>query len=289
MKEKKNVELENTEDNINKEIIDNLINNMIFVEGGQFTMGDYIAQEKELEAADENENEDEVEVDECVVDEDEDEEDLIEDYIFEDGQEAHKVTLSSFYISKYPVTQKEWKAVMGYEPINYKGDNYPVNFISWNSCQEFIKKLNELTNETFSLPTEAQWEFAAKDGKKNCFSYLFGYSEIPDFIASYDCSCLQKVGLMESNYLGIFDMIGCIDEWCNDWYDVQYYKESPLNNPTGPKTGCNKVFRGGNWKHDSCECCVFRRKKAIPELEEDTLGFRLCLNELKNKSSQILD
>ena len=159
---------------------------------------------------------------------------------WDDEKPAHQVTLTNdYYIGKYEVTQTLWQAVMGNNPSNFKGDNLPVERVSWYDCQEFISKLNSITGKTFRLPTEAEWEYAARGGKKSRGYQYSGSSNISD-VAWYTDNSGSKthaVGSKQANELGIYDMAGNVWEWCQDWHEE--YTGSSQINPTGANSGLN--------------------------------------------------
>ena len=163
---------------------------------------------------------------------------------------VHTVTVSSFYIGKTEVTQELWVAVMGSNPSYFKkGGNYPVESVSWNDVQEFLKKLNAITGKQYRLPTEAEWEYAARGGNKSRGYKYSGGNNIED-IAWYEGNSSQEthpIATKAPNELGIYDMSGNVMEWCQDWYNSEYYSQSPSNNPQGASSGINRVLRGGSW------------------------------------------
>lgn len=199
----------------------------------------------------------------------------------QDEQPIHRVTLNSYYIGKYEVTQKEWNDIMNDNP-NYEEDcsNCPVEGISWIDIQEFIKKLNSKTGKIFRLPTEAEWEFAAKGGIK---SQKFAYSG-SNVVADVSWSSLKKdkkihsVGQKKPNELGIYDMSGNVWEWCNDLYDGNYYTISPTVNPTGPTIGKDRVLRGGAFYSQSNDIRVTARYRFFPTFKTNANGFRLAMS-----------
>ena len=198
----------------------------------------------------------------------------------EDEKPVHRVTLTNnYYIGKYEVTQALWKIVMGSNPSNSKGDNLPVEKVSWNDCQKFISKLNKLTGKSFRLPTEAEWEYAARGGNKSCGYQYSGSNTIGD-VAWYDGNSGSKthaVGTKEPNELGIYDMTGNVWEWCQDWYGS--YSGSPQTNPTGAVSGSFRVLRGGCWGISAEYCRSSCRGSNTPGSRNNFLGLRLVLSE----------
>lgn len=159
----------------------------------------------------------------------------------------HQVTLSSYKIGKTEVTQKLWELVMGSNPSEVIGPDLPVNCVSWDQCQEFISKLNKMTGYNFRLPTEAEWEFAARGGMKSK-GYVFSGSNEIDEIAWFSKNSNYKpqaVAKKKPNELGLYDMSGNVNEWCNDWFLLFDKDEKPANNPQGPQEGGKHVYRGG--------------------------------------------
>ncbi|MEF2644124.1 MAG: SUMF1/EgtB/PvdO family nonheme iron enzyme, partial [Paramuribaculum sp.] len=196
-----------------------------------------------------------------------------------DEKPVHSVSVSSFSIGKYEVTQKLWKAVMGSNPSHFKGDNLPVENVSWDDVQTFIRKLNQKTGKHYRLPTEAEWEFAARGGNRSR-GYKYSGSNDIGSVAWYDDNSNRKthpVGKKSPNELGIYDMSGNVYEWCQDWYDGKYYSSSPYSNPKGPSTGSYRVFRGGGWYSCAGACRVSYRFSYSPDDHYDNLGFRLAL------------
>lgn len=192
---------------------------------------------------------------------------------------AHRVTLSGYYIGKYPVTQKQWIEIMGSNPSESEGDNLPVGNVSWNDAQEFICKLNARTGKNYRLPTEAEWEFAARGGNSSC-GYKYSGSDNPDAVAWYDensDSKTHEVGLKSPNELGIYDMSGNIWEWCQDFFDG--YRRSAKTNPQGPTSGMSRVMRGGSWDSYATNCRVSFRSLFMPDFQIAVYGFRLALDE----------
>ena len=196
-----------------------------------------------------------------------------------DEKPAHQVTLSDYKIGKYEVTQAQWKAVMGNNPSNFSGcDKCPVDNVSWNDVQEFIIKLNEKTGKTYRLPTEAEWEFAARGGKNSNKSKYSG-SNILDEVAWHDGTSggkTHEVGTKAANDLGIYDMSGNVWEWCQDRYGD--YDASSKTNPKGASSGSKRVLRGGSWDCNPQNCRVSNRhNNGAPDFRDSTRGFRLVL------------
>jgi len=197
-----------------------------------------------------------------------------------DERPVHEVMLSDYYIGKFEVTQGVWKAVMGSNPSYFKkGDDYPVEYVSWNEAQEFCTKLSELTGKTYALPTEAQWEYAARGGNKSKGYKYSGSNDIED-VAWYgdnSNSSTHPVGQKQPNELGIYDMSGNVWEWCSDWYSSNYYSNSPSIEPKGPSSGSYRVLRGGGWDGDARHCRVSYRYPYYPIGSYDFYGFRVVL------------
>ena len=218
---------------------------MIYVEGGSFVMGCTSEQS------------------DCISDE----------------RPAHRVTVNSYYIGETEVTQELWSAVMGRNPSYYTGSQRPVEQVSWNDCQKFINKLNQLTGRKFRLPTEAEWEYAARGGKKSK-AYKYSGSNTLDNVAWYTNNSGNQTHNVKTkfpNELGIYDMSGNVREWCQDWYGSGYYANSPQANPTGPSSGFYRVLRGGSWLSFAQNCRVARRSSNTPSLSSGNVGFRLIL------------
>ena len=196
-----------------------------------------------------------------------------------DEKPVHQVTLTNdYYMGKYEVTQALWEAVMGSNPSNFKGDNLPVETVSWNDCLGFISKLNSMTGRKFRLPTEAEWEYAARGGKKSRGYQYSGRSKISN-VAWYDGnsgSWTHPVGTKQANELGIFDMTGNVWEWCQDWYGS--YSSSSQTNPTGDTSGSFRVSRGGSWFNDAGFCRSSYRFTSTPDGRRFNLGLRLALS-----------
>jgi len=260
-------------DNGSDEDNDALAGEMILVRGGTFTMGCTPEQEEE-----------------CTGDE----------------YPRRQVTLSDFYIGKYEVTQKQWREIMGidirqqydrfwvsHSAIAGEGDNYPMYYVSWYEVQEFIWKLNMKTGKNYRLPTEAEWEYAARGGNKSEGYKYSGSNDIKEVGKLYEYGLSAKesrarfgtqvVGLLKANELGIHDMSGNVWEWVNDWY-----RHNPLmviensvgdaqTNPRGPASGTFRMYRGGGWGMGGgpSHARVSARGGGVPSYRYSTLGFRL--------------
>lgn len=197
-----------------------------------------------------------------------------------DEKPVHSVTLTkSYYIGETEVTQELYKAVMGTNPSYHTGNQRPVEKVSWNDCQTFITKLNELTGQTFRLPTEAEWEFAARGGNESK-GYTYSGSNTIGNVACYSGNYSSGHNVVKTkapNELGIYDMSGNVWEWCQDWYSSSYYSSSPSTDPTGPTSGSSRVYRGGSWVYNASYCRVAYRNGDSPSCAYDILGFRLAL------------
>lgn len=215
---------------------------------------------------------------------------------------VHSVTLSDYYIGKFEVTQGLWMVVMGSNPSNFKkGDNYPVDRVSWNDVQTFLTKLNQLTGKKYALPTEAQWEYAARGGigiGRSVYVWSDGFSVLHfefgssgggvatkysgsddiDEVAWYTNNSggsTHPVGTKRPNALGIYDMSGNVEEWCSDWYGS--YSNESQTNPTGPSSGSARVLRGGSRSEIARRCRVSFRNCYFPSRGGIDFGFRVVL------------
>lgn len=228
-------------------VLDSLITNIVYVSGGTFTMGATSEQGSDAE---------------------------------DDEKPTHSVTVSSFYICKYEVTQAIWNAVMGATPSYFEGDDLPVTYVDFNDCQKFIRKLNALTGKNFRLPTEAEWEFAARGGNKSRGYKYAGSNNIGD-VAWYDDNSggeVCPVGTKSPNELGLYDMSGNVWEWCQDWYGD--YSSASQTNPTGAGSGSYRVLRGGSWPDYARRCRSSFRCYYAPDDPHYTFGLRLVLSQL---------
>jgi len=162
-----------------------------------------------------------------------------------DEKPVHRVTISGFLMGRYEVTQGEWKTVMGREHAGFKGNDFPVQFVTWKDTQEFIARLNQSNDGyTYRLPTEAEWEYACRAGTTT------DYADELQWLAWYLGNSDQRVhpvGHLHPNAWGLYDMHGNVTEFCQDWYDANYYRDSPATDPQGPTNGQQRVFRGGSF------------------------------------------
>ena len=196
-----------------------------------------------------------------------------------DEKPKHQVTLSSYYIGETEVTQALWTAVMGNNPSEFNGDNLPVDNVSWEDCQTFIGKLNDLTGKSSRLPTEAEWEYAARGGNRSNHTQYSGGSMIDD-VAWYRGNSGNKthsVKTKKPNELGLYDMSGNVYEWCQDWYGS--YGSNAQTNPTGPDSGSRRVVRGSSWGGSDRFCRTSSRHDISPGNHYFHLGLRLALSE----------
>ena len=213
----------------------------------------------------------------------------------DDEKPIHSVTLSDYYIGETEVTQELWEAVMGSNPSRFTGNNQrPVESVSWKDCQKFIKELNRLTGKEFRLPTEAEWEYAARGGKYSR-GYWYSGSNDADEVAWYwqnsgdkylseawnydsiiENNCkTHPVKTKKVNELGLYDMSGNVYEWCNDWYGS--YQSNSQTNPTGPSEGEYRVLRGGSWCNGDRSVRVSLRSRSTPAYRSYICGLRLAL------------
>jgi formylglycine-generating enzyme required for sulfatase activity/TolB-like protein len=229
---------------IKKQAFESITQNMVYVQGGTFTMGCTFDQESDCDS---------------------------------DEKPSRRITVNSFHISKYEVTQGLWEFVMENNPSFFKGYNRPVECVSWDDVQEFIHKLNAMTGKNYRLPTEAEWEYAARGGMQSR-NYKYSGSNIIDEVAWYydnSGSETHSVGTKKANELGIYDMSGNVYEWCQDWYD-KYSKRTQIN-PQGSSNGSNRVIRGGNVYFNENYCRVANRHRKNPNGCDNDIGFRVVL------------
>ena len=201
---------------------------------------------------------------------------------------VHEVCVDDFYLGKYEVTQGQWKSIMESNPSNesFCGDNCPVGNVGWNDAQDFISRLNSRSGGSkYRLPTEAEWEYAARSGGKserysggNDINSVAWYNEnslIFDPKTQVEEMRLHPVGTKAPNGFGIYDMAGSVWEWTNDWYGSNYYSSSPRNNPAGPDSGVDRVVRGGCVTGEAYNMRTARRNGYTPDTRRPSLGFRL--------------
>ena len=216
---------------------------MLKVEGDTFTMGVSVSQDDDSES---------------------------------DERPVHTVVLSDFYIGETEVAQNLWQLVMGSNPSYFVDASLPVEQVSWNDCQKFIERLNDLIGSDFRLPTEAEWEYAARGGNKR-HGYKFAGSNNIDDVAWFVDNSEDKthpIKLKDSNELGIYDMCGNVSEWCNDWYGN--YSSGIRIDPQGPTSGTNRVCRGGRWNSYAVGCRITARASLRPENKTRYIGLRLA-------------
>ncbi|MBQ9568977.1 MAG: formylglycine-generating enzyme family protein [Alloprevotella sp.] len=228
------------------EAIDSLMAHMVSVEGGTFTMG--ATEEQKTDVA-------------------------------KDERPLHEVTLSDFKIGRYEVTQAQWVAVMGQNPSKEQGDDLPVTNVSWDDCQQFLKRLNEMTGHAFRLPTEAEWEYAARGGKLARPTQYAGEADNPRECGWYVANSGYKVhavGGKKANELGLYDMSGNVWEWCDDWY-VEY-TDTARTNPryTQQVGGEGRVDRGGAWDSQAASLRTSYRDSGQPGTRVANVGFRIA-------------
>lgn len=197
----------------------------------------------------------------------------------ESAQPIHMVTLSrDYFMAETEVTQELWEAIMGSNPSQLKGGQRPVHNVSWEDCQDFINKLRDLTGVSFRLPSEAEWEFAARGGVLSK-GYTYAGSNSIDDVAYYDVS-LEKgpfvVKQKRPNELGLYDMTANVFEWCQDWYSSSYYSISPDIDPVGPDEGKGRVQRGGCFNYSYSKCTNAAREWNSIDSRGWVFGFRLA-------------
>ena len=200
---------------------------------------------------------------------------------YDNEKPIHTITVSDFSIGKTEVTQAQWVAIMGSNPSIFRGDNLPVEQVSWNDVQVFIGKLNSNTGKTYRLPTEAEWEYAAGGGGNNPTKWAG--TDTVGRLGNYawysvnSNNTTHPVREKQPNELGLYDMSGNVYEWCSDWNGSNYYVNSPQNNPKGPSSGSYRVIRGGSWCFDAQDCRSLYRNGYAPGGRDIYLGFRLAL------------
>lgn len=198
------------------------------------------------------------------------------------GEKVHQVCVDGFFMGTYEVTQGQYQKIMGTNPSHFKacGLNCPVENVSWEDAQEFIRQLNERTGRNYRLPYEAEWEYAARSGGKN--EQFAGTSDLDDlggyaWFGDNSGKKTHAVGTRRPNGLGLYDMSGNVWEWCKDWYSDDYYAKSPQKNPRGPLSGSDRVLRGGSWNGSAGYARAAIRYYFTPGIRNHFLGFRLVL------------
>ena len=204
----------------------------------------------------------------------------------DDEYPIHVVSLDDFYIGETEVTQRLWTAVMGDNPSSFTGDlDMPVERVMWIECQTFVSKLSELTGISFRLPTEAEWEYAARGGRYSQ-GYVFSGSNDVDEVAWHTGDCTHVVGQLKPNELGLYDMSGNVFEWCQDW--KADYDMFPAENPTGPEDGENRIRRGGSWGGSPHGQRVSYRNYELPNIRWNYIGMRLAASEIEDQLDGIV-
>lgn len=239
---------------------------MVYVEGGEFTMG--LTKDQKWKEPDS----------------------IVEKF-------TRETKLDSYYIGKFEVTQAQWKAVMGTTLSDILsenrwfsfglGDNYPMYDVSWNDVQEFCKKLSEQTGKKYVLPTEAQWEYAARGGVHKTKTMYAGSNDIEAVAWFYENSYnlgsghpdygTHLVGMKKANALGIYDMSGNVWEWCSDWFSDAGYDKNDDYNPQGSAEGAYRVVRGGGWGTIASSCRVSFQGYIDPNYRSADIGFRMVV------------
>ena len=210
-------------------------------------------------------------------------------YGYDDERPVHEVTLTPFMMSKYEVTQQLWNLIMNDNPSTVLGDSLPVNNVCWDECQTFIAKLNQKTGKSFRLPTEAEWEFAARGGINandlgtgNGYQYAGGYHNLKSmdpYVWYVDNSnnTPHKIGTKKPNELALFDMSGNVCEYVQDFFSLSYSSEAQQN-PTGAATGDSHVYRGGSYERPTWQCRLSSRFGNNPAERREECGFRLAMD-----------
>ena len=239
-KKKKNKMTEIVLPIVSKEFLDSIQNNMVWVTGGRFVMGSNASEA--------------------------------------DERPAYEVVVDGYAISKYPVTQRQWVIIMKSNPSEFKGcDQCPIDKVSWDDAQQFIETLNALTGKKYSLPTEAEWEYAAKGGLQQKQFRYSGSDNVDEagWYAGNSGRHPHPVGEKKPNAIGLYDMCGNVWEWCLDWYNKNYYEQNESNNPMGPSSGSGRVRRGGSWFTQAASCKTTTRNSVKQDYKDDLGGFRL--------------
>jgi formylglycine-generating enzyme required for sulfatase activity len=203
---------------------------------------------------------------------------------FEDSRPAHRVRIAApFYLGIFPVTQREWTKAMRSNPSGFKGEDLPVEKVSWDDCQEFVKRLNEGdTGGGYRLPTEAEWEHACRSGTRSIYQHGDDERDLVNYgwFRINSKGQTHPVGQKKPNAWGLYDMVGNVYEWCSDWYDKEYYKDffgdEIFQAPAGPAAGYERVMRGGSWETEAISCYSGVRGFTLPGTKKSSIGFRLA-------------
>jgi len=235
---------------------------MVLIPAGKFMMGSTKEEIKKV-----------IKGDSFYKDKEKKEVDQIADRFFSQVGSQHEVTITKpYYMGKQEVTQEQWEAVMGNNLSYYKGEKLPMNEISWDDCQEFLKKLNARTEGGYRLPTEAEWEYACRAGTTTAYSYGDNLTKSD---ANIDGDSIKEVGSYKPNVFGLYDMHGNVWEWCEDFYAD--YPAGAGTDPKGPATGYSRVLRGGSFTYYvSIARSSFRSYGRAPSNRYSFLGFRLA-------------
>ena len=207
----------------------------------------------------------------------------------DDDEAQHHIKLTkAFYMGKFEVTQLQYRVIVNDNPSKFGGDKLPVENVNWYEAARFLKKLSDKTGTKFRLPTEAEWEYACRAGTKKAFNTG---TTLDSDVANYDASepyadgiigtylkRTTEVGSYPPNAFGLYDMHGNVWEWCNDIYDEDYYKKTPLVDPKGPQEGKPKVMRGGAWNEYAYKCRSADRNHRRPKTDESIVGFRVVMD-----------
>jgi sulfatase modifying factor 1 len=196
-----------------------------------------------------------------------------------DDNPVHKVCVDDFYLGKYEVTQAQYEKMTGSNPSNLKGNDRPVELVNWDDAQSYLRILNNRSGKSYRLPTEAEWEFAARSGGRDeTYEGTSGESSLGDYTWYGENSGKQThpVGQKRANNLGLYDMTGNVWEWCSDWYESGYYGKSPRNNPQGAGSGSVRVIRGGSWYCAAWHTQTTFRGRVRPGSRDFNMGFRVA-------------
>jgi formylglycine-generating enzyme required for sulfatase activity len=197
-----------------------------------------------------------------------------------DERPAHRVAITqAFSIGKYEITQEQWLAVMGRNPSQFEGADLPIDRVTWGEAVEFCRRLSSMTGKTYRLPTEAEWEYACRAGSDGRWCFGDGDADLEQYAWFEDNGRRQShpVGRLRANGWGVYDMHGNVWEWCSDWYDAVYYNASPASDPRGPRTGENRVLRGGSYGSVAPGCRSANRFFATPDQRYFASGLRVVL------------